>query len=235
MQLAHLPRRAGHRQAAALPEIVVVDLGDRRRRTGSGAAPSPRGHACACPSASPPPGSGARPRGCRRSRQLTPVAASARRRARCEPPALRRRLAETLRERGGSACPGSSRHCQLPFPTVPGWFIRASAAEPEHVLHRQDRDPRAGRERSRTIAHSRSSSSIPAASRSCVRQREILGGGGREPLGDRRVVVRARVDDGVLRVGGDRVPVPVALDEAAADDPHPEQAELLAERGRPPA
>jgi hypothetical protein len=59
-----------------------------------------------------------------------------------------------------------------------------------------------------------------------VHQREVVGGRGLEPFGDRRVVVRPGVDDGVLRMCGDSVTVAVALDEAAADDPHPKQAEL---------
>ena len=43
------------------------------------------------------------------------------------------------------------------------------------------------------------------------------------------MVVRARVDDRILDVGRDGVAVAVPLDEPAADDPHAEQAELLAE------
>ena len=101
--LARLARDERRGQRAALPELVVVDLGHRRAEAVLRAAPSPTARTCACPSASRPPGSGARRRESRRSPDCVTGGAGA---ARTRPRAARR--ATSARPRGSRR----SRRCR---------------------------------------------------------------------------------------------------------------------------
>ena len=81
-------------------------------------------------------------------------------RGRQPPVAARSRAA-----RAASSAPGSSLNDQLP-PSVPGVFIRASLPEPEQVLRRDDREPRAStRARTRRAASAARSRGFPSPRR----------------------------------------------------------------------
>src|SRR5581483_1944607 len=201
-----------------------------RRRTAAAAGPSPTARTSACPSATPPPGSAARPRGCRRSRrpERLPRRRECPARSRREPPALGGELAQPLR---GLRARLARLEAPLPVAAAegPGPVHPGLAAEPEHVLHRQDRDARAGGEGEPDETEDEVVVLEPGRRQVGAHQRQVALRGAPEPLGERRVVVRARVDDGVRRVRGDGVAAAVPADEAAADDAHPVQPELAAQ------